>query len=261
MHAVPTDPQDWFCTFFHGLALDFWRAVITPEMTAREVDFAVAALELPPGARVLDAPCGNGRHAIELAARGYSVTGVDISQEFLAEAIATAQQRGLPIDFRQGNLKTLGDLPEATRFDGAICLGNSFGYLTHADTLRWLRRLSDSLRPGARFLMDTGAAAEALLPHFEKTLDMEFGGIHMNVEHRYDVLTSRVVATYTFKQGDRVESHDMSQGVYTCGELIRLLRSVGLETERVVGAGEFGSNDLREFALGDSWLRLVAVKT
>ena len=58
---------NWFETFFDGLALDMWRGAITPEITAREVDFLAERLALQPGMSVLDVPCGNGRHARALA--------------------------------------------------------------------------------------------------------------------------------------------------------------------------------------------------
>ena len=60
---------NWFETFFEGLALDMWRGACTPEQTAREADFLTDRLELQPGMTVLDVPCGNGRHTIELAQR------------------------------------------------------------------------------------------------------------------------------------------------------------------------------------------------
>ena len=47
--------------------------------TVAEVDFVLEELSLPPGSRILDVGCGTGRHAVELARRGYQITGVDIS--------------------------------------------------------------------------------------------------------------------------------------------------------------------------------------
>ena len=49
--------------------------------TVREVDFLLEELELPPGASILDVGCGTGRHSIELAKRGYTLTGVDLSAQ------------------------------------------------------------------------------------------------------------------------------------------------------------------------------------
>ncbi len=77
---------NWCETFFDGLALELWRAAVTPETTRQEAAFILAQLKPAPGARLLDVPCGNGRHSIEIAKLGYHVTGLDISPGFHDEA-------------------------------------------------------------------------------------------------------------------------------------------------------------------------------
>ena len=79
-------PTDWYKDFFHGVTLDLWRDCVPPEQTRSEVEFLVEELIIQPGARILDVPCGNGRHSRALAERGHALTGVDLSDEFLAEA-------------------------------------------------------------------------------------------------------------------------------------------------------------------------------
>ena len=145
--------NQWYETFFHGVALDMWRKVATPEMTKAEADFLVQALELTPGARVLDVPCGNGRHAIELASRGYNLTGVDLSSGFLEEA----RQSSAAIEWRQSDMR---DLPWESAFDAAYCWGNSFAYFPHAEVPDFCRAVGRTLKPGARLVIDTGLAAE-----------------------------------------------------------------------------------------------------
>ena len=71
--AVP-----WYARLFEGIVLDCWRKALSPAQTRREADFLLGALEMSRGARVLDVPCGLGRHAIELASLGLQVTGVDL---------------------------------------------------------------------------------------------------------------------------------------------------------------------------------------
>ncbi|PYS08451.1 MAG: methyltransferase, partial [Acidobacteria bacterium] len=63
---------NWFEDFFHGLALEFWRNAITPQETEQDVNFLETELGLVKGSRVLDIPCGNGRHSLEFAKRGYA---------------------------------------------------------------------------------------------------------------------------------------------------------------------------------------------
>src|ERR1051325_8710522 len=85
--------SNWFEDFFHGITLDLWRKAIPAEHTKAEAKFLIKVLNCKPGAHVLDVPCGNGRLSFELARRGYQVTGIDISREFIEEARAIAVGR------------------------------------------------------------------------------------------------------------------------------------------------------------------------
>ncbi len=74
---------EWWRKFFSGLAVEMWRMAVEPEHTRKEADFVQNALQVSPSAVLLDVPCGNGRLSIELASRGFALTGVDISMAFL----------------------------------------------------------------------------------------------------------------------------------------------------------------------------------
>ena len=63
---------NWWENFFHGVALDFWRAAVSDEQTRADADFIAKQLQLPANAKVLDVPCGNGRLSLELAGRKIS---------------------------------------------------------------------------------------------------------------------------------------------------------------------------------------------
>ena len=149
--------KKWYETFFSGVALEFWRRCVTPELTCAEVEFLESALAMPKGGRVLDIPCGNGRHAGELAARGYRVTGVDLAAEFVEEARARCPEA----KFVEGDMHAIRYEDE---FDGAFCFGNSFGYAGYEESCEFLAAVGRALKPGARFAIDTGLAAESILP-------------------------------------------------------------------------------------------------
>src|SRR5215510_8256967 len=83
-------PNNWFEDFFNGITLDLWRKAIPQSQTDAEAEFLATHLNCQPGAHLLDVPCGNGRLSFELAQRGFRVTGVDISEEFIEEARAKA---------------------------------------------------------------------------------------------------------------------------------------------------------------------------
>src|SRR5205823_10594352 len=151
-------PSNWYEDFFQGVPLDLWRQAITAQQTTTEADFLIKALRLDRGSHLLDVPCGNGRLAFELAKRGYRVTGVDISEEFIEEARssgirvckdqppATAGGSDL-VEFVLGDMRRVEG--EAI-YDGAYCFGNSFGFLEYADMESFLSGVAHALKPGGR---------------------------------------------------------------------------------------------------------------
>jgi SAM-dependent methyltransferase len=243
--------SNWYETFFDGLALEFWRHAVTPEMTGADVDFLMTHLALTADARVLDVPCGNGRHALELARRGVRVTGVDIAPDFVGEARA----QGAPPDRARFELGDMRALSFDAEFDAGYCFGNSFGYTDHAGTERFVSAVSRALRRGAPFALDTGAAAESLLPTFRSGFSMDVGGLAMTVENRYVADQSRLDTTYTFARGEERETKRSRHHVYTVAEIGRLLGAAGFRVE-----GVWSSPAGDPFTLGSRRLLLVARK-
>lgn len=241
--------NQWYETFFQGVALDMWRKVATPEMTKSEADFLVQALQLTPAARVLDVPCGNGRHAIELAARGYNLTGVDISAGFLEEA----RQSPAPIEWRQSDMR---DLPWESAFDAAYCWGNSFGYFPHAEVPAFCQAVGRALKPGARLVIDTGLAAESILPTLQSRRWYQLDDLYLLHETRYLVEESRVQSDYIFLRNGTVDTRTALYSVFTIAELGRLLRGHG----GLVVEALYSSLDRQAFTVGSQRLLLVARK-
>src|SRR5580704_2800637 len=132
--------MNWQETFFRGVALDAWRRVATPEMTSADVTFLERALAVKDGAALLDVPCGNGRHSIELSERGYRMTGLDLSEEFIEEASTSAPQG---IRWARGDMR---DITWDSEFDGAFCFGNSFGYFNWEEARRFLTAVARALK-------------------------------------------------------------------------------------------------------------------
>ena len=242
--------REWYESFFTPLALQFWRAVIPPEATRDEVDFVERALGLGRPGWLLDLPCGEGRHALELALRGHRVTGVDLSPYAVEQATAEARRTGAAVEFRRGDMRAAPSGP----FDGACCLGNSLGYLSHEDLRGFLRSMLAALRPGARWVVDTGTAAESRLPHLggdDRTL--EAAGIRFAVRQQYDAIEGRLRQESVLERGEEHEEGSISYGVYTVAELRRLFLEAGWSVR-----GLHGALDGRPFTLGDPRLLIVA---
>jgi SAM-dependent methyltransferase len=243
---------NWWENFFQGVALDFWRAAISAEQTRAEADFINSQLELPLGAKILDVPCGNGRLAIELGAFGFELSGVDIATEFLEEAKRNADARGVNVDWRHSEMRAL---PWTDEFDGAFCFGNSFGYLADDENADFLKAVSRTLKPGARFILDAPAIAECLLPVVLEKRTIQLGDITATIDTRYDHEQGRMFNDFTFIRNGIEDKRPASQRVYTYRELTELLRAAGFE---VISA--YGSLAEAPFTLGAQRLLLISQK-
>jgi SAM-dependent methyltransferase len=249
-------PQDWWKNFFSGLVVDFWKIALPPEVTRLETDFLMERLELSPGDRVLDAPCGHGRLSIELARRGCDVTGVDISSEFLAEAASAAQAAGPEVasrlSWRQSDMR---DLPWDGHFQAAFCMGGSFGYFGDEGDSAYLLAAAGTLRSGGLFALDASRVAETILPNFVERRDMEKEGLRFESENRYDPERGRIENRYTITRGSQKEVRTASHRLYTVSQLLEMLRRAGLEPRSLHGALE-GTL----FRMGSPQLFIVAAK-
>jgi ubiquinone/menaquinone biosynthesis C-methylase UbiE len=106
------------------------------------VNFIEDSLGVEKGAVVLDLACGTGVHAVELASRGYSVVGFDLSLAMLARAADEAQDRGQKLNFLQGDMR---EMAFEEMFDGIYCWSTSFGYFDEEKNLDVLARAHRAL--------------------------------------------------------------------------------------------------------------------
>lgn len=241
--------NDWYTDFFSGLMVDFWEKALPAEQTQAEVKFLHDVFGLPPGRRLLDVPCGHGRHAIALAKLGYQMTGIDLSQDCLARA---RQSGGERVEWRRSDMR---DLPWRAEFDGAFCCGNSFGYMDRSGMRAFAAAVSQTLKPGARFVLETGAAAESLLPALQERRWMELGDLLFFSRGQYDCAKSRLDTTYSVVKGGVRETKTAHTWIFTVAEIREMLSTEGLETEAI-----YGSVAKEAYGLGSARLVLVAQK-
>jgi SAM-dependent methyltransferase len=245
-------PSDWYTDFFTELPNEFWRRAVPPRATATEVDFIQTRLELTRRSRILDVPCGSGRHTLALAANGHDVLGVDISPEAIDHARNAATSAGLDVELVVAEMR---DIPRSGSFDAAICMGNSFGYLELDGLREFVAALAAAVRPGGGLVVDLSAAAESVLPGFvdDHPRDMTVGDITVSGSNTYDVTGGRLLSSYVFTRGTQQTRGTAIHHVYTVAHLRRLLADGGF-----TDIEHHGGPDGEPFAVGTGRLLLTA---
>jgi SAM-dependent methyltransferase len=244
--------QDWTQDFFTGLALDTWQRSRSEAQTREEVAFLEQALKLRGPRRLLDIPCGDGRHAVALALAGHTVTGVDCAADNRERFAERAANAGVRPQFVRCDMR---ELSTGVTFEGAFCFGDSFGYFPRPESERFLHAVACALEPGARFALDTALAAESILPELARRsfqrIDDE---LIVLLECDYDVRDSRLDTTYTtLRDGRVVDVRTAHHYVFTSGEIVAMLDRAGLHTVEL-----YADIDGAAYELGCERLLLVA---
>lgn len=232
---MSTPAPGWWTTFFEGAALELWRRAIPTAVSRGQAADIARVLRLGGNERVLDVPCGNGRLALELAARGQRVSGLDQAPEFVEEARQAAAARGVEIEFVVGDMR---ELPWADAFDAAFCTGNSYGYLDDAGNRTFLSAVARALRRGGRFLLEYPLVAELALARRSYRDWHLLGDRLLLSDGHYDPAVGRLETTYTFidlSRPDEADSRTASYAVYTAREVRRQLAEAGFATVELMG--------------------------
>jgi SAM-dependent methyltransferase len=230
-----TGQNAWYVSFFGEDYLSIYRHTFTAERTEKEVAFAERTLDLKAGTRLLDLCCGPGRHSALFAKRGYSVTGLDLSQSYLDLARRAAMDSKVAVDTVLADMR---EIPFTDYFDAAINMYSSFGYLeSEAEDLKVLESISRSLKPRGRLLLDMLNREWAVANYIQNDWHAEADGT-LYVEHRaLDLATSRMRVRFIIvdPNGSRHDSIGHDIRLYTLTEMTRLLERVGFSDTEAFG--------------------------
>jgi SAM-dependent methyltransferase len=221
---VTQPPSDWTDGYFDELYLELF-GFPDAERTDAEIPALRTLLPDPP-ARVLDAACGIGRHAIRLAAAGYDVVGLDASDFFLERARAAAHDAGVAIELVHGDIR---EIPYESDFDAVLNLSTAWGYYDDAQNQRALQSMSDALRPGGLFLLEI-AHRDSLVGRYAPREWSEFSDGTLVVQLReFDAVAGINTVTHRW-QGTDGAHHERTHRirVYTATDIDRMLRTAGL---------------------------------
>ena len=193
---------------------------------------------LSKGARILDAGCGPGRIAVELATRGLEVTGVDLIQSELDAAAESASAEGVDLELIKADLRSF---KSEKKFDCAINLYTSFGYCdTIEEDVQILKSIFDSVRDGGFFILENISREIAIKDFTEgewferagKTVLTDFG-----VVGAWEGLRSHWILLDN-ETGERIE-HEFIQRLYSAVELKRIMLGIGFKSAEIYGDFDF----------------------
>jgi len=230
---MPQAPE-WPVAFFDQDYLAIYGPMLTPERTAQEAEFIAKTIDVAPGSALLDLGCGFGRHALELARRGYRMTGLDFNPTYLEVAAREAKRQGLDgARFVEGDFRALTFDAE---FDAGYSYFTSFGYFDDAQNAAVLAGVARALRPQARFLIDL-AHRDWLLTHPQnRTWNQREDGTLLMEEVSLELKTSVITSRQVLIRPEGAQVHkQFFLRAYTCAEMTWLLGQAGLVVNGVWG--------------------------
>ena len=235
--------KKWYEELFTDYADAYDRQPFT-QGTPGECDFIEKEIAGDRTMAILDIGCGTGRHAIELARRGYRVTGVDLSPSQIEAARAKAAAAGVAVDFRVGDARALDFQGE---FGLALLLCEGAFPLMETDEMNFaiLRGAARALPPGGKLILTT---LNGLFPlrrsagPFESENLVEGAGAGRD----FDLLTFRMRSRLsTFDDHGRPIALDCDERWYVPSEMTWLLKQAGFAAVDIYGAnlGAFSRSD------------------
>jgi len=255
--------KQWWETLFDEKYLKTYVDTVTPELTKQQIPALLKILRPKKDAKILDLACGHGRHSIELAKRGYKVTGIDFSKHFIDVAKKDAKERDAEVNFICDDMRNLSFV---NKFDFVINMFTSFGYFDDEnDNELVLRKISRALKPNGKFLIEinnfVGQLARALREgKFEKKTgfltivkkDKLSNGLIVTTKDEFNPVTMRWAMTRTWKENSKTKNYKTNVRIFSPAELGSMMKRNGLLVEKIWG-------DLQGSPLGIDSRRLVVL--
>jgi SAM-dependent methyltransferase len=237
--------RPWFVDLFDE---DYLRTLpfLTPQATQSEAEFVINAMNLAPGAQVLDLGCGYGRHAMELAARGFHVVGLDLSTPLLVRGGEEAHRRNLTINFVRGDMR---ELDFESQFDGVYCLFSTFGYFDDETNKKTLQNVARALKPNGKVLVEI-LNRDYVIADLPTRVWWEGDGCVVLEEVELNYFSSRIQVnrSVVFDDGRQLEQ-EISVRAYSLHEVGKLMHAAGFRVLEVSGGyqtrGRFFGNQSR----------------
>lgn len=212
----------------------------TDEAAKMEIEAITALLSMTPKRKVLDLCCGNGRHSRQLDAKGFKVTGIDLSTVLLEEARRLSSPSITYIESDVRNIRFDNE------FDYVLNLFTSFGYFEQLDeNVKVFRSIYRALKKAGTFLVDflnPGHVKKHLVPYSEREVD----GLHIIEKRTID--GNKVIKNIEVIEGDERRQYEERVNLFTYSEMRNMITQSGLTVDHVYGSLEREPYDENESA-------------
>jgi ubiquinone/menaquinone biosynthesis C-methylase UbiE len=226
--------MSWWRNYFDETFFQLHEDLFPEEDSRREVAAVLELLGLPDGARILDLPCGWGRHTLLLPEAGQDAFGADLSVDLLRRAVTSAREAGLPNRFAAADVRFL-PFRDAT-FDAVLNLFTSLGlFLDDREDIRALAEAHRVLRPGGQFLLESMHRDDVVCTYAERDRWRLPNGTEVRVRRRFDPVTGISEEKLRWRRGEERGEKYHALKLRTATEIDGLLRAAGFEEIRYYG--------------------------
>lgn len=220
---------DWWASYFDAQYLREYEPLFQLERDRREVARVIEILGLPSGARLLDCPCGQGRHAHLLAEAGYDVDGLDYSEHLLDHA--RERGTGRTLRYTRGDMRRL-PARWSGRFDAVLNLFTSFGFFADpADDRRVIAELARVLKPGGVLVWNGGSRDGVMARFLSRDWWRAEDGTMIAHERDFDSLSGVLTIRSSWYGPDGPGEREHRIRLYTASRLAELCAEAGLVVE------------------------------
>ena len=240
-------------SFFDGHYKDIWRRIFPEKTTLAEIEWIINEGNLKEEDRILDIMCGYGRHSLELARRGVYVTAVDNLCDYINEIKDKTANEKLPVE---AVCEDVRDMQIDQQYDAATCMGNSLQFFNEQELLKILANISEHLKPGGKFFINTWSIAEIAMKNFKERGWDRFGNLLFLTDSKLLFHPTRIemCSLIITDSGEREEKNGIDF-IYSISELERMLNKTGFHLKEI-----YSIPGKKLFSLGEPRAYIVAEK-
>ena len=239
-------------SFFDGHYKEIWKTIFPEKTTLFEVDFLSTLIQHKKH-WILDLMCGNGRHSLELAKRGYSVTAIDNLDYYIEEINSKAVSLGVQIDTRT---QSALEMKLEREYNLALIMGNSFQFFDQSQLIILLKRVSNHMPTGGMLVINSWMILEIAAKSFQPTYHSKILEYDMSVSSRWCFSPTRIETDCTIvdAQGEKEEKEGIDF-IYSLNEIETILGNAGFIIDQL-----YSIPGKKKFEFGDPRIYIVAKK-